>query len=72
MVAGAIDWNICPLVLGMTKGSIARGQDQRENVPVLLHLGIGHLRHKQQWLHMKRTGSVRMLYLLKAKEMYAE
>jgi hypothetical protein len=25
MVAGAIDWNICPKVLGMTKGSIARG-----------------------------------------------
>ena len=25
MVAGAIDWNICPEVLGMTKGSIARG-----------------------------------------------
>jgi len=22
MVSGAIDWNICPLVLGMTKGSI--------------------------------------------------
>ena len=25
MVAGAIDWNICPEVLGMTKGSIALG-----------------------------------------------
>jgi len=25
MVAGAIDWNICPEVLGMTNGSIARG-----------------------------------------------
>ena len=25
MVAGAIDWNICPEALGMTKGSIARG-----------------------------------------------
>ena len=25
MVSGAIDWNICPLVLGMTKGSIVRG-----------------------------------------------
>ena len=23
MVSGAIDWNICPLVLGMTKGYIA-------------------------------------------------
>jgi hypothetical protein len=23
MVSGAIDWNICPLVLGMTKGSTA-------------------------------------------------
>ena len=25
MVVGAIDWNICPEVLRMTKGSIARG-----------------------------------------------
>ena len=25
MFAGAIEWNICPEVLGMTKGSIARG-----------------------------------------------
>jgi hypothetical protein len=25
MVAGAIDWNICPEVLGMAKGFIARG-----------------------------------------------
>jgi hypothetical protein len=25
MVAGAIDWNIWPQVLGMTNGSIARG-----------------------------------------------
>ena len=25
MVPGAIDWNICPEVLGMTKGSIVRG-----------------------------------------------
>jgi hypothetical protein len=25
VVAGAIDWNICPLVLGMTNGSIALG-----------------------------------------------
>jgi hypothetical protein len=25
MAAGAIDWNICPEVLGMTNGSIARG-----------------------------------------------
>jgi hypothetical protein len=43
MVAGAIDWNICPEVLGMTKGSIARGHRPsaieplvipRTNVPV--------------------------------------
>jgi hypothetical protein len=26
MVSGAIDWNICPLVLGMTKGYIALGR----------------------------------------------
>jgi hypothetical protein len=25
MVSGAIDWNICTEILGMTKGSIARG-----------------------------------------------
>ena len=25
MVAGAIDWNICPEVLGITNGYIARG-----------------------------------------------
>jgi len=29
MVAGVIDWNICPEVLGMTKGSIARGHRLR-------------------------------------------
>jgi len=28
MVAGAIDWNICPEVLRMTKGSIARGHNK--------------------------------------------
>jgi hypothetical protein len=26
MVSGAIDWNICPLVLGMTKDYIALGR----------------------------------------------
>ena len=26
MISGAIDWNICPLVLGITKGSIALGR----------------------------------------------
>ena len=29
MVAGAINWNIFPEVLGMTKGSIARGHRHR-------------------------------------------
>ena len=34
MVAGAIDWNICPEVLGMTKGSIPK---------VLLHETSGKI-----------------------------
>jgi hypothetical protein len=27
MVAGAIDWNICPEVLGMTNGQMFHGHD---------------------------------------------
>ena len=35
MVAGAIDWHICPEVLGMTKGSIARGHRPPEIEPLV-------------------------------------
>jgi hypothetical protein len=37
MVVGAIDWNICPEVMGMTKGSITRGHRQ-DKCSSLLHL----------------------------------
>jgi len=36
MVAGAIDWNICPEILGMTKGSIARGHRQSPIEPLVI------------------------------------
>jgi hypothetical protein len=36
MVAGAIDWNICPEVLGMTKGSIARGHRPSTIEPLVI------------------------------------
>jgi hypothetical protein len=36
MVAGAIDWNICPEVLGMTKGSIARGHRPSAIEPLVI------------------------------------
>jgi hypothetical protein len=36
MVAGAIDWNICPKVLGMTKGSIAQGHRPSSIEPMVI------------------------------------
>jgi len=36
MVAGAIDWNICHEVLGMTKGSIARGHGPSAIEPLVI------------------------------------
>ena len=33
MVSGAIDWNISPLVMGITKGSIARGHQNLWSFP---------------------------------------
>ena len=36
MVSGAIDWNICPLVLGMTKGSIALCRWPRAIEPLVI------------------------------------
>ena len=36
MVAGAIDWNICPEVLGMTKGYIPRGQQPSTIEPLVI------------------------------------
>jgi hypothetical protein len=36
MVAGAIDWNICPEVLGMTKGFSARGHRPSAIEPLVI------------------------------------
>ena len=36
MVSGAIDWNICSLVFGMTKGSITLGRWPRAIEPLVI------------------------------------
>jgi hypothetical protein len=43
MVVGATDWNICPEVLGMTKGSIARGHWPSEIEPLVIHRAKGQM-----------------------------
>ena len=43
MVSGAIDWNICPEVLGMTKGSIAWGHRPIAREPLVIPRTKGHM-----------------------------
>ena len=43
MVADAIDWNVCPAVLGMTKGSIARGNRPSAIEPLVIPRTKGHM-----------------------------
>ena len=43
MVSGEIDWNICPLVLGMTKGSIVLGRWHRAIEPLVIPRTAGQI-----------------------------
>ena len=43
MVSGAIDWNIFPLVLGMTKGYIALDQRPRAIEPLVIPRTSGQI-----------------------------
>ena len=43
MVSGAIDWNICPLVLGMTKDYIALGRWSHAIEPLVIPRTLGQI-----------------------------
>ena len=43
MVSGAIDWNICPFVLAMTKGSIVLGRWPRAIEPLVIPRTAGQI-----------------------------
>ena len=43
MVVGAIDWNICPEVLGITNSSIARGHPPSAIEPLVIRMTKGQM-----------------------------